>query len=515
MQRTARWLLALVVLGAAGYAGDVAQAQPLGTFRWQLQPFCNVVTLTVTQQSGIYTLDGFDELCGAAARAAASGIAFPNPDGTIGLGLTVVLAPGGTALHIDATIDLATVSGTWHDSAGNAGPFVFNPAIAPGSPRPPPIPVFASGLAAGNTPITDVGAPVSATDAATKGYVDAGDAASRAFAVALLAGTSLPQASQFTFQNDGGFVARGTFNVGVIPAEGAGARLMWHPNKAAFRAGSVFGAQWNDANVGDYSVALGNATTASGFASTALGGFNTASGGFSTALGNQSTASGFASTAMGDSSASGSYSTAIGQATASGDRSTAIGSVTASGAGSIAMGDDAFAEHEGSFVFGDRSAGLFVPGLHTSTDNQFSVRAAGGVRFFTTVDTAPPAAGVQLAAGASSWTTLSDVRSKHHFRDLDGEAVLAKLAAMPIREWSYKAQDPAIRHVGPTAQDFHAAFGLGEDPLGISTIDADGIALRAIQALEARTRALHEENAALGAELAELRSALATAAVRR
>jgi hypothetical protein len=72
---------------------------------------------------------------------------------------------------------------------------------------------------------------------------------------------------------------------------------------------------------------------------------------------------------------------------------------------------------------------------------------------------------------------------------------------MPIREWNYKAQDAAIRHVGPTAQDFHAAFGLGEDPKRISTIDADGVALRAIQALEARTR---EENVALKAQLAEL-----------
>jgi len=77
-------------------------------------------------------------------------------------------------------------------------------------------------------------------------------------------------------------------------------------------------------------------------------------------------------------------------------------------------------------------------------------------------------------------------------RDVDGDEVLAKIARMPIREWSYKAQDAAIRHLGPTAQDFRAAFRLGEDPLKISTIDADGVALRAIQALEARTRTQHE-----------------------
>jgi hypothetical protein len=93
------------------------------------------------------------------------------------------------------------------------------------------------------------------------------------------------------------------------------------------------------------------------------------------------------------------------------------------------------------------------------------------------------------------------VNAKENFRDLNGADVLAKLAAMPIREWNYKAQDAAIRHVGPTAQDFHAAFGLGEDPLRISTIDADGIALAAVKALAL-------ENAGLKAELAALRERL-------
>jgi hypothetical protein len=89
------------------------------------------------------------------------------------------------------------------------------------------------------------------------------------------------------------------------------------------------------------------------------------------------------------------------------------------------------------------------------------------------------------------------VRTKHAFRTLDGEDVLSRIAAMPVTEWSYKAQEPGIRHIGPTAQDFHAAFGLGEDPLRIGTLDADGVALAAVRALEARTRALQEEVEAL------------------
>lgn len=120
--------------------------------------------------------------------------------------------------------------------------------------------------------------------------------------------------------------------------------------------------------------------------------------------------------------------------------------------------------------------------------------------------------GVSLASGAGAWASVSDVNMKEHFRDLDGDEVLAKIARMPIREWSYKSQNAAIRHAGPTAQDFHAAFGLGEDPLKVSTIDADGIALRAIQALEARTRAYEARIQMLEQEIAAMRS---NAGVRR
>lgn len=129
----------IVVLGlmiTAAWPAAPAAAQSLGVFRWQLQPFCNVVTLNVTQTGSVYTLDGYDDQCGASTRASAVGTAFPNPNGTIGLGLTVVLTPGAAPLQIHATISLATVSGTWRDSAGNSGAFVYNPAVAPGSPRP-------------------------------------------------------------------------------------------------------------------------------------------------------------------------------------------------------------------------------------------------------------------------------------------------------------------------------------------------------------------------------------------
>jgi len=129
-------IVTLGLLIGVAWPAKPAAAQSLGVFRWQLQPYCNVVTLNVTQTGSVYTLDGYDDQCGAATRAAAVGTAFPNPNGTIGLGMTVVVTPNAAPLHIQATITLATVSGTWRDSAGNTGPFVFNPAIAPGAPRP-------------------------------------------------------------------------------------------------------------------------------------------------------------------------------------------------------------------------------------------------------------------------------------------------------------------------------------------------------------------------------------------
>jgi hypothetical protein len=97
-----------------------------------------------------------------------------------------------------------------------------------------------------------------------------------------------------------------------------------------------------------------------------------------------------------------------------------------------------------------------------------------------------------VLADRQSRGVVSDAESKEDLRDLDGDEVLAKIARMPIRQWNYTADDPAIRHLGPTPRDFHAAFGLGADALAIDALDAAGVALRAIQALEARSRTQHE-----------------------
>ena len=528
-------VLALIGL-LAGIEG-AALAQPVGTFRWQLQPFCNVVTVAITQNGAVYRLEGTDDQCGGGADAASvTGTAFPNADGTIGFGLNIVTAPGGRPVHVDADISLGTFGGTWRDSVGGSGAFVLTPGAGNGgSARPLPS-----------------------------------------------TGASLPAA--IVLRQDGGFVAGGTEGVGAIPASGVGVRSMWYPGKAAFRAGRVTTAAWEDANIGTGSAAFGTNTTASGLGSlavgsstlasssgsvamgtttvasgpnslaigsstlasgssgVAMGSTTSASGPNSLALGSSTSASASASVAMGSSTiasgpngvaagsrttASGSASVALGSSTtASGGGSMAIGSFTtagggdslavgsstvasgsralaggissqaigatslafgdnvrADGTGSIALGSFAAAIGNGSFAFSDRSQ----PGvLHGAVNaNEFSVRATGGVIFQTGL---AANVGVRLAPNGTQWLSLSDARTKHHFRELDTDDVLARIAAMPVTEWSYEAQGAGIRHIGPTAQDFHAAFGLGEDPLRIGTLDADGVALAGVRALEARSR---------------------------
>lgn len=141
---------------------------------------------------------------------------------------------------------------------------------------------------------------------------------------------------------------------GNTPISGIGRRMMWYPDKAAFRAGFT-GNQWDKDSIGNYSFAAGYATKAKGIASVAIGRFASANGFVSTAIGANTNASGDYSSAMGYSTiASGIFSTAMGSSTnASGDNSSAMGySTTASGSFSTAMGYGTKAKAVASFTTG-------------------------------------------------------------------------------------------------------------------------------------------------------------------
>ena len=129
------------------------------------------------------------------------------------------------------------------------------------------------------------------------------------------------------------------------------------------------------------------------------------------------------------------------------------------------------------------------------------VRASGGVIIYSS---SGASAGVSLAAGSGTWASLSDRASKDGFAAVTPQQVLAKVAELPITKWSYKTEE-GIRHIGPMAQDFYDAFGVGEDNQHITTVDEEGVALAAIQGLKQK---VESENSALRAENAELKQRL-------
>jgi len=82
----------------------------------------------------------------------------------------------------------------------------------------------------------------------------------------------------------------------------------------------------------------------------------------------------------------------------------------------------------------------------------------------------------------------------------DPRDILARVAALPVTQWSYR-NEPGVRRIGPVAQDFHAAFGLGNSDKTIATGDESGVALAAIQGLH---QLMQEKDAKIDAQAREL-----------
>jgi len=157
-------------------------------------------------------------------------------------------------------------------------------------------------------------------------------------------------------------------------------------------------------------------------------------------------------------------------------------------------------------------------------NNEFAVRATGGVRLVTGVDgSGNPIGGVTIAAGDTSWTTVCDQNAKKNFAPVNGQEVLDKLAAVPLEKWNYKwEKDNDVPHIGPMAQAFKAACYPGRDNKSITTLEFDGVELAAIQGLNekvesgkqkaeaqmeqlvARSQRLETQNADLKARLEKL-----------
>jgi len=246
--------------------------------------------------------------------------------------------------------------------------------------------------------------------------------------------------------------------------------------------------------------------------------------------------------------------------------------------GSFAAGKGARAMHEGAFVWADQQSGTFASTapnqflvraaggvginlanpeapLHVKgtgetlilgadahaggfTALSFGLSAAsGGYSWLQAIQYSGssygslalnPVAG-NVGIGTTNPTTLLDVRGivtcvalnqtsdrnlKQAFAPVNPAEILAKVAALPVSEWSYQA-DQATRHIGPMAQDFHTAFQVGTDDRHIATVDEGGVALAAIQGLNQRVnekdeqiRQLRQQNESLAARLSAMEEIL-------
>jgi Chaperone of endosialidase len=128
---------------------------------------------------------------------------------------------------------------------------------------------------------------------------------------------------------------------------------------------------------------------------------------------------------------------------------------------------------DGGFSLGDDDAYWFV------------ITSNGNVGIGLNVKN--PTEALQMADGAYEnggvWTNASDRNLKENFAAIDNAQLLSKIDSMAIESWNYKAEGKAVRHLGPVAQDFYSAFGLGQDDKHISTVDEGGVALAAVQEL--------------------------------
>jgi hypothetical protein len=125
----------------------------------------------------------------------------------------------------------------------------------------------------------------------------------------------------------------------------------------------------------------------------------------------------------------------------------------------------------------DNSFNWYKGGTHSDSSNN----AGGGTRLMRLGSGGDLTVTGQMSA--TNFNQTSDRHAKANFSSVNSRVILSRLASIPIQTWSYKSEEPEVRHIGPTAQDFRTAFNLGTDDKHISTVDADGVTMAAIQGL--------------------------------
>ena len=118
---------------------------------------------------------------------------------------------------------------------------------------------------------------------------------------------------------------------------------------------------------------------------------------------------------------------------------------------------------------------------------------------------------VTVIEGQVAYTFTSDKHQKENFRAVDGDEVLRKIRGLNLSSWNYIGHDPEqLRHYGPVAQEFFAAFGhdgvgTSGSPTTINSGDEVGILMIAVQALGRDNEQQKSENQYLREQIAELR----------
>ncbi len=260
---------------------------------------------------------------------------------------------------------------------------------------------------------------------------------------------------------------------------------------------------------GDFSVVAGGAQNTASASNSAVGGGSTniASQAFATIAGGLANqASGNTSTIGGGNgnSASGFLATISGGTgnVASGQAATVPGGTSnqAQGCNSFAAGAHSYARHDGAVVIFANSNDSDGDSAYSTGPGQLVLRADSGFYMGDVSGEAviDPTHFMSTSTGAylsktGVWSNVSDAEKKENFKPVDGAALLERLARMPVRRWNFRNDTADDTHIGPTAQDFHEAFGLGSDDRHIATTDADGVALAAIKALYIQNQQLQTE----------------------
>ncbi len=299
--------------------------------------------------------------------------------------------------------------------------------------------------------------------------------------------------------NDG-LLVTGTYGSGATAEiSGGGTRMFFNPRKAAFRAGMVSGTQWDDADLGDYSVALGYDARATGWYGTAIGSGTFASGTNAVAIGLNTVAGGIASVALGNGSgAGGNYSTALGNFTnAPGNYATAMGNQT----GALSYGETAIGMFTTNYSPASTTSSVSTDRLFVIGNGIASVARSDAFTVFKSGN----------ATLSGTLTQSSDRRLKRNIKPLENSLDKVLRLNGYRYQWNANLNKGDAQQIGFVAQEVEAIFPelVTTDANGMKSVAYQNVVpvlVEAIKELKAENEALKNSNASLKADNSALNS---------